>query len=115
MKRLTRRLKANFFRALSRSLVDPPSTGANATPEKVANDDYIIESSFDEEDFDQIETDGAGTNVLMPDIYGDQFEATAPNLEPFEPESPAADGSSEFNPYDTAVLHKKDGRKKSES
>lgn len=50
---------------------------------------------------------GPGKTVLMPDLYAEEF---SPRDEAFEiaEESPSInDESGGFNPYDTAVLHKK--------
>ena len=46
-------------------------------------------------------------DVVMPDIYGDEFVATVSDVK--IPDLPVADTdeSSGFNPYDTAVLRKK--------
>lgn len=46
-------------------------------------------------------------DVVMPDIYGENDDDTEPLLNVLDPSSQDTDGSTEFNPYDTAVLHKK--------
>ena len=51
--------------------------------------------------------------VVMPDIYGEQHEATEPLLKILNPTSPDIDESTGFDPYDTVVLHEKQGVKKS--
>ena len=55
-------------------------------------------------------TDTPGNTVpvddaSMPDIYADKSASPAPELDILEPAG--ADKSAGFNPYDTAVLHKK--------
>ena len=45
-------------------------------------------------------------DVLMPDIYAENSDDTEPLLNILDPSSPD-DESTEFNPYDTAVLQKK--------
>ena len=50
--------------------------------------------------------------VVMPDIYGEQIEATEPLLKILNPTSPDIDESTGFDPYDTVVLHEKQGVKK---
>ncbi len=55
----------------------------------------------------RVQSIGPGKMVLMPDIYSEEF---APKDEDFDivEESPSInDETGSFNPYDTAVLHKK--------
>ena len=46
-------------------------------------------------------------DVVMPDIYADEFVATVQDLKVLDLSSPNNDDASGFNPYDTAVLQKK--------
>ena len=55
----------------------------------------------------QVDGCGPGTNVLMPDIYANEFSATVPDLKILGESSSKTDESEGFNPYDTAVFVKK--------
>ncbi len=44
---------------------------------------------------------------LMPDIYSESDADTVPQIKTLDEPSPDDDKSAGFNPYDTAVLHKK--------
>ena len=46
-------------------------------------------------------------DVVMPDIYGDDCDATVPVLKILDLSSPDIEEPTGFNPYDTAVLRKK--------
>ena len=67
--------------------------------------------SFDAEVPGQIDNQGPGKNVLMPDIYADKYDPTVPLLKILDSSSPDDDKSIGFNPYDTAVLQNKFGTK----
>ncbi len=56
---------------------------------------------------DQSSNTVSAEDVLMPDIYGDEFVATVEDIEIIDLPSPDIDESNGFNPYDTAVLRKK--------
>ncbi len=43
----------------------------------------------------------------MPDIYADATEVTDPNINIVDPDAPAGDKETGFNPYDTVRMHKK--------
>jgi hypothetical protein len=64
------------------------------------------------DDIDDSGTRGAEREVVMPDIYGEKHEATKPHLKILDPTSPEIDESTGFDPYDTVVLHEKQGVKK---
>jgi hypothetical protein len=55
---------------------------------------------------------GAEREVVMPDIYGEKHELTEPPVKTLDPTSPDIDVSTGFDPYDTVVLHEKQGIKK---
>jgi len=46
-------------------------------------------------------------DLVMPDIYAVKHVETVPDLKTIDLSSPDIDDSSEFNPYDTAVLRNK--------
>jgi len=46
-------------------------------------------------------------DLVMPDIYAVKHVETVPDLNVIDLSSPDIDESNGFNPYDTAVLHKK--------
>ncbi len=46
-------------------------------------------------------------DIVMPDIYGDEYVATVQDLEVVDLSTSDTDESIGFNPYDTAVLRKK--------
>ncbi len=46
-------------------------------------------------------------DFVMPDIYGDDHDATVPDLRIIDLSSSDTDESEGFNPYDTAVFRKK--------
>jgi hypothetical protein len=50
--------------------------------------------------------------VVMPDIYGEAHEDTQPLIKILDPTSPDTEESTGFDPYDTVVLHEKQGVKK---
>jgi len=54
-----------------------------------------------------IESIGPGKNVLMPDIYGEEYSITVPELQILGQPDASLDESGGFNPYDTAVFVKK--------
>ena len=89
MKRIFRWLETRLPRSESPNPSDPPVASENVKP--------------DESDLDQ----GSPTSVEMPDIYGDEYVATVPNLKILDESSPDTDNSTGFNPYDTATMHKK--------
>ncbi len=84
-----------------------PRVPESVEPGDTANDDYSIETSFNVEGPDRIDTSGHGKEVLMPDIYADERVATEPELKDFDLRSPGVGEPSGFNPYDTGVLQKK--------
>jgi len=43
----------------------------------------------------------------MPDVYADEHGDTVPNLKILASDTSDTDTSTEFNPYDTARMHKK--------
>jgi len=86
---------------------DQSSNSACVEPDDLANDDHIVEVSFDLETHGRIESQGPGKNVLTPDIYGNEQVVTVPDLKILDPSSPDTDESTGFNPYDTAALRKK--------
>jgi len=51
-------------------------------------------------------------SAAMIDIYGDRHEATKPHLKILDSTSPDTDESTGFDPYDTVVLHERQGVKK---
>ncbi len=61
----------------------------------------------------RVESLGPGKNVLMPDIYAEEFGVKETPLEIVDESSPDIDESSGidksagFNPYDTGTLYKK--------
>ena len=55
---------------------------------------------------------GAEREVVMPDIYAERHELTEPPVTTLDPTSPDIDLSTGFDPYDTVVLHEKQGIKK---
>lgn len=63
-------------------------------------------------DAEIVEVRAPQQKVVMPDIYGEQHEATEPLLKIVDPTSPDIDKSAGFDPYDTVVLHEKQGVKK---
>ena len=50
--------------------------------------------------------------VVMPDIYGEAHENTQPIIKVLDPTASDIDESTGFDPYDTVVLHEKQGVKK---
>lgn len=94
-------LKNKFSRPSDAIPDDPPSTPATAEPDDVANDDYVIEVSCG------VEISSRGESVLMPDIYADNHDGTEPDLRVLDQPSPEFDEPDGFNPYDTAILQKK--------
>ena len=48
-----------------------------------------------------------GKDVLMPDIYADTHVDVQPNLKALDQPTPDIEEPNGFNPYDTAVLQKK--------
>ena len=63
-------------------------------------------------DSEPVEVHAPQQEVAMPDIYGEQQEATEPHLKILDPTSPDIDESTGFDPYDTVILHEKQGVKK---
>lgn len=61
---------------------------------------------------DRTTDDGADREVVMPDIYAQKHELTEPILKTLDPPLPDIDVSTGFDPYDTVVLHEKQGIKK---
>ncbi len=55
---------------------------------------------------------GAEREVVMPDIYAEKHELTEPPVKILDPTSPDIDVSTGFDPYDTVVLHEKQGIRK---
>ena len=57
----------------------------------------------------RVECLGPEQDVLMPDIYADEYavEETGPEAVPSNDDSPDINHSRGFNPYDTGVLYKK--------
>ena len=55
---------------------------------------------------------GAEREVVMPDIYAEKHELTEPPVKALGPTSPDIDVSTGFDPYDTVVLHEKQGIRK---
>ncbi len=107
MKQIIRWLKTWFSRTESTIAADQPSDVLNVEPVDIPNDDNSIESSFNEEGPDRIDTSGHGKEVSMPDIYADEHVATEPDLKDFDLRSPGVVEPDGFNPYDTGVLQKK--------
>ena len=64
------------------------------------------------DDIDDSGTRSDEREVVMPDIYAEKHEATKPHLKILDPTSPDIDVSTGFDPYDTVVLHEKQGVKK---
>ncbi len=61
------------------------------------------ESVVDDQSSDTVSAE----DVVMPDIYADEYVATVQDLKVIDLSSPDIDESNGFNPYDTAVLQKK--------
>jgi len=55
----------------------------------------------------RVQSIGPGKTVLMPDIYSEEFAPKEEAIEIAEEPSSINDETGDFNPYDTAVLHKK--------
>ena len=51
-------------------------------------------------------------DLVMPDIYTVKRVDTVPHLKILDLSSPDIDNSTGFDPYDTVVLHEKQGSKK---
>lgn len=77
------------------------------------DNEYTIEMSCGAEIPARSEPRDAAPEVVMPDIYGEKHETTEPLLKVLDTSSPDVDVSEGFNPYDTVVLHDKQGMKKS--
>jgi len=68
-------------------------------------DDYVVETSYDADAPNRI--DSQGMDVLITDIHADAHAGTQPNLKALDQPMPDIEEPDGFNPYDTAVLQKK--------
>ncbi len=102
MKRIIRWLETKLSRG--EAVADEPSNTEVVKPDI---DKSTIDTFLGDEVANLMQDQEPEKNVLMPDIYSDEHVATVPNLEVLDPSSPDTDGSTGFNPYDTAVLQKK--------
>ncbi len=98
-------MKNRFSRPTDVIPDDPPTTPVTAEPDELANDDYVIEVSRGEDMSGLAES--REESVLMPDIYADNHDVTEPDLSVLDQPSSDFDDPGGFNPYDTAVLQKK--------
>jgi hypothetical protein len=88
------------------------STAPDQPSDDIADDDDSTDAPCGADEPGQTEKGGPDVEVLMPDIYGEKREATEPPLKIPDPTSPDIDVSNGFDPYDTVVLHEKQGVKK---
>jgi hypothetical protein len=94
MKQIVRWLKTTLSRPESHSHSDAPNQSENARL------DLDTESSTD--------LPNLVIDAPMPDIYAeDELEETVPDLKLRDSRTPGTDTSPDFNPYDTAQMHKK--------
>jgi len=107
MKPIIGALKAKWPRPKAPVADNQTSDPVCVKPEDLAKNDDNVETAFDAEMHGRIDSLGPGKNVLMPDIYGNEYVATVPDLKILDLSSPDTDESTGFNPYDTAVLRKK--------
>ena len=106
MKRIFAALRDKVSQAEDPVADDQSSNVVCDESDDLVNNDYEVEMSYDAEIPGRIESQGPGKNVLMPDIYGDEYVATVPDLKIIDLSSSGVDESTGFNPYDTAVLRK---------
>ena len=102
MKRIFAALKGKTSQAEDPAADDQSS---NVVCDELVNNDEV-ETSYDAEIPGRIESQGPGKNILMPDIYGDEYVATVPDLKIIDLSSSDIGESTGFDPYDTAVLRK---------
>ena len=107
MKRLFRWLEAKFSWSKTPIAIDQRGNPLTVEPDDIANDDDRVELPCGADVSGGTDAHGSGTEVLMPDIYGDRHDATKPDPKILDQPSPDADESAGFNPYDTGVLQKK--------
>ena len=107
MKRLFAALKGKSTQAEASAVDDQSSNALRVEPDDFVNNDYEVQLSYDADLPGQIESQGPGKNVLKPDVHGNEYVATAPDLKILDLSSSDADELTGFNPYDTAVLRKR--------
>ena len=106
MKPLFAALKGKSAKAESSAVDDQSGDAVRVEPDDFISSDCEAESSYDAEVPGRIESQGPGKNVLMPDIHGNEYVATVPDLKILDLSSSDADDQTGFNPYDTAVLRR---------
>jgi hypothetical protein len=107
MKRLFAALKGKSTQAEASAVDGQSSNALRVEPDDFVNNDYEVQLSYDADLPGQIESQGPGKNVLMPDVHGNEYVVTVPDLKILDLSSSDADESTGFNPYDTAVLRKR--------
>ena len=96
MKRIIRWLETKLSRPKSPDTSDVPSDSESAKPDEI---DLGIDLPKGLQE--------PAKNVLMPDIYGAEHDATVPHLKIPDQPSLEVGESAGFNPYDTAKMDKK--------
>jgi len=105
MKRIFRWLRIKFSRPSTSIVTDQPSDAVSTDHGDKEQDDYVVETSYGADVPNLI--GNQGQDVLMPDIYADEHVATEPDLKALDQPTPDIEEPDGFNPYDTAVLQKK--------
>lgn len=99
MKRIITAIKGKFSQPEVPVADDRSSDTVSVEPDNLVNNDCGVEMSLDAEMHGRIESQGPGKNVLMPDIYGNEHEATVPDLKIFDPSSTDAVGEAAELPF----------------
>jgi hypothetical protein len=105
MKRILKRLRRKFSQPSSYIAMDQPRRAVSVNHDNLEQDDYAVETSYGAAAPNRI--DSQGMDIPMPDIYGDAHVDIEADLKALDQPTPDIEEPDGFNPYDTAVLHKK--------
>lgn len=106
MKLVVKWLEAKFSRSESAVVSKHPRRPVQVKPREVEEDEYTIETDFNSQVAGQTKSRVEARDVSIPDMYGNEYAPTVPDLEILSQSTPNFDRSTGFDPYDTVVLYR---------